>query len=359
MSGWMLVVYAFFLLSLMWAPNKTFPNSMKSLIIIFGITMLLLAVIDTMEDVKRLVLINYLAILFCALYLIATVDLSLLGTIRIGGKVEGAWNANDISGKMCIGIAFSAYLLKYEKGKFKKALIILTMLLFLSLVLFCGSRTGILLLLMLFVFYLFVSARGIKVIRAVVASAVFLFAVYILIMNWEPAYNVLGSRVETLLQGLSGGSGDGSFNWRRLMLEAGWEYFLERPLFGWGISNFAYLFGAEYGAETFSHNTFIEILVSGGIFGFLIYYSIFAFTLGRLAKYAVREKEPLAITLFVVNLAKLIVQFTSMAYYDMDTYALLVCGVLYILMAKKEEFIYEQNAVISKESAETDFPSEI
>lgn len=359
MSGWMLVVYAYFCLSLLWASNKTFANPLKSLIIIFGISILLLAVIDTMEDVRRLVLINYLAILFCALYLVTTVDLSLLGTVRLGSSVEGAWNANDISGKMCIGISFSVYLLKYAKGKLKKAFLILSMLLFLVLILFCGSRTGFLLLAMLFVFYLFVSARGIKVFRAVVISVAFSIVAYYLIMNWEPAYNVLGSRVETLLRGLAGGNGDGSFNWRRLMLEEGWRYFKENPVFGYGIDSFRYMFGIEKGLETYSHNTFIEILVSGGMVGFLLYYSLYVFILLKLWKYAIRKKEPLAITIFVVNLASLIGQFSSMAYYEMETYLLLACGVLYVLIVKKEELKHEQSAVIFKKSAEPYFPPEV
>lgn len=359
MSGWMLLVYAYFCLSLLWAENKTFANPLKTLIIIFAMSMLLLAVVETMEDVKRLMFINYLAILFCAIYLILNVDLSVLGSIRLGGSVEGAWNANDISGKMCIGIAFSAYLLKYEKGKFKKALIILTMLLFLSLVLFCGSRTGILLLLMLFVFYLFVNARGIKVVRAVVVSAVFLNAAYYLIMNWEPAYNVLGSRLEDMLRGLAGGSGDGSFNWRRLMLEEGWKYFLERPVFGQGIDNFRYLFGVQQGLETYSHNNFIEILVSGGFVGFLLYYSIYFLVLAKLWKYAIRQKEPLAVTIFVVNLASLIGNFSSIVYYDMETYVLLACGILYVSIVKKEEMKYGQNTVIFEKPAESHLPPEV
>lgn len=348
MSGWMLVVYAYFCLSLLWAANKVFANSLMSLIIIFGISMLLLAVIETTEDVKRLMLVNYLAVLFCAVYLVMTVDISVLGTVRISGDVDGAWNGNAISGKMCTNIALSFFFMKQAKKKWIKVLIALPIILFAILVFFCGSRRGLLTLVMICIVYLLINARGVKVINAVLTSVVLAIGLYYLVMNWEPAYNVLGSRLEDMIQGLLGGSGDGSFNWRRLMLEEGWRYFLEKPVFGWGIANFAHLFGAEHGLTTYSHNNFIEILVSGGIVGFMIYYSIYVFVLTKLWKSAVRQKEPLAICLFVINFVILVTQFSFVGYYSMETHVWIACGVLYTIVARKGEKKHEQNSAISE-----------
>ena len=48
-----------------------------------------------------------------------------------------------------------------------------------------------------------------------------------------------------------------------------------------------------------------------------------------------------------------------MAYYEMETYLLLACGVLYVLIVKKEELKHEQSAVIFKKSAEPYFPPEV
>jgi O-antigen ligase len=61
------------------------------------------------------------------------------------------------------------------------------------------------------------------------------------------------------------------------------EGFKERPLLGWGQSNFNYVFNKQfdpslYAAESWydrTHNIFFDWLIAGGILGFLTYFSIF------------------------------------------------------------------------------------
>ncbi|MGH0052900.1 MAG: O-antigen ligase family protein, partial [Sphaerochaetaceae bacterium] len=58
-----------------------------------------------------------------------------------------------------------------------------------------------------------------------------------------------------------------------VMIQDGWQMFLENPLFGKGLNAFREI--VDY--KMYSHNNYIEILVSWGIVGFLWYYGFLVF----------------------------------------------------------------------------------
>jgi len=74
---------------------------------------------------------------------------------------------------------------------------------------------------------------------------------------------------------------------RMAVYKAGWLMFLERPISGWGINQMPPELAkrmSDYHLQTFwVHNTYLEVLVEHGIFGFAIYLSIIVglFRLGR------------------------------------------------------------------------------
>lgn len=54
------------------------------------------------------------------------------------------------------------------------------------------------------------------------------------------------------------------------MMETAWKMFSQKPILGWGWNAFAILAGYGY----YCHNNYLEIMVSMGIVGFLIYYAM-------------------------------------------------------------------------------------
>jgi tetratricopeptide (TPR) repeat protein len=62
-----------------------------------------------------------------------------------------------------------------------------------------------------------------------------------------------------------------------------WEGVKERPILGWGQSNFNYVFNEQYDPSLYaqeqwfdrSHNIIMDWLITGGVLGFLAYFSIF------------------------------------------------------------------------------------
>jgi O-antigen ligase len=89
---------------------------------------------------------------------------------------------------------------------------------------------------------------------------------------------VWSSFVETatykrLIQGTAGF--DDSANIRKEMISDGFDLWQKKPLLGYGISQ--YRFESVY--DTYSHNNYIELLVSGGLVALISYYGVLVFLL--------------------------------------------------------------------------------
>lgn len=100
---------------------------------------------------------------------------------------------------------------------------------------------------------------------------VLLYSFTSLLVGWMfihlPIFSTILERLESYLS-VSGNSSD---NLRAELIRYGLELFAENPLLGYGLNNYQ-LF---HWSGLYSHNNYIEVLVSLGIMGFLIYYSIF------------------------------------------------------------------------------------
>src|SRR5690606_30784849 len=70
------------------------------------------------------------------------------------------------------------------------------------------------------------------------------------------------------------GSAIGS-GYRQFLINKGIDYFLDRPIFGYGLNQYRPKFGKEIGKFTYSHNTWVELLVGFGLVITLIYLAIY------------------------------------------------------------------------------------
>lgn len=114
-----------------------------------------------------------------------------------------------------------------------------------------------------------------------------LFAVFLLVggcfivMKVPVFYNLLGSRIENIINFIqSGSTNEDSMNTRNDLIQMGITYIQYNPLYGYGLANYSPI--VTHGGY-YSHNNFIEILFSSGIIGFCIYYSKYLFVLIKVA----------------------------------------------------------------------------
>ena len=332
---WAGAFFCFSFISGLWAldVNPTFTTS-KSLFLVCVVNILLSFIVETKEDIQNVLLANLFALGLYLIYVLLNVDFSQLGEDRLGAGIGALWNANDVGLKLSVGFTISLYFGLDKKYAKWRLLFFAVAMLFAGIGLFTGSRKVFLMLIGIAALFMFLYSKHklIGIAIAVVAA----IGLYFAVMKIEPLYNVLGERLENMIAGLFGeGTTEGSFNTREEMIKLGWGWFLERPLFGYGMNNYRILYEQATGLNTYSHNNFIEILINGGIVGFFLYYFIYGYVFVKLFKPAFFERDVMAILLFSVNLILLILQVALISYYQTIFNCVLLLAVLYIEISKK------------------------
>jgi len=122
---------------------------------------------------------------------------------------------------------------------------------------------------------------------------------------------MIGYRIEGVFQGifLQTDLGDSSFRSREIMRQTGSELFRDHPFRGHGLDTFR-TFPGSFG--TWSHNNYIELAISGGIFSVLIFYS---YHLKSLFSLWTRGKDHLGMMLFTFILYLFINDFMAVSYF--------------------------------------------
>lgn len=175
---------------------------------------------------------------------------------------------------MCVAhLFFSRQVQGMVDGEKKKTGFLIFVALILSVfTVLTGSRAGTFIVaIYLFLEYLLRARSLVSQVKILLITALVVGVVYLLIMKVDFLYNIVGSRFEVLISGAleeEGFEDKTSAGNRENMIELGMSLFRQRPWFGWGLDNFTQM--SPY--NTYSHNNFIEVVVSSGVFGFVLYY---------------------------------------------------------------------------------------
>ena len=149
------------------------------------------------------------------------------------------------------------------------------------------------------------------------ATAVVIVLFYVMRL---PYFGEIGERVTNLLSGEQ----DASDIERQQMIDLGIRLFKDKPIFGYGLDNYA----ALCFRETYSHHNYIELLVSGGVIALIMYYLIFLVpALGLLqARKKGQKMEPLHMILLVWLAVELLFGVAMVQLYNKNSWLLM--GVL-------------------------------
>jgi O-antigen ligase len=140
---------------------------------------------------------------------------------------------------------------------------------------------------------------------------------------------------------------------RLIVWQIGWNAFLEKPIFGWGPENFLYAFNKHFIPEIHTyevaifdrpHNKIIDLLVTQGIIGLLIYLFLFCVMAFSFLKFLWKNKEDeqevLVYSLFLGLLGAYFVQ--NLVLFEMPTSGI----VLFIIFALAYWFINNEKTEI-------------
>jgi len=227
-------------------------------------------------------------------------------SINIFGKYV-SYNSNDIA--LISGFSFLFYLYKFSCYKKSKVTIILVWLF--AIILLTGSRKGLLLLSIGALIILVLMNRK-NIIKNIFLIISFGSLCYLIIFYVPFFYQVIGIRIEALFNLFNGNAiNEASAATRNLYILRGWISFLEKPWLGYGFDCFRHL---PYSYGTYSHNNYIELLISGGIPAFFFYYYPRVKALLILKNKWRQEKINVLFIAYLIGL--LIIEIGMVSYYD-------------------------------------------
>lgn len=243
----------------------------------------------------------------------------------IGGRlaISESGNANATAIMMYVGFVLAAYF--WNKGISYKILTIGYIPIALSNIALSGSRKGFIgtaLFIALFIISSYLpSIKKKNALRSIVSFVLFFAAMSIIYNLFAPIFidSVLFSRLEMM--------NDESNTVRLLMYKDAFRLFLEHPIFGIGYDNYQFM-GAFGGLYT--HSTYAEVLVSSGIIGTLIYFSIYVSIILKIINlYLAKIKQKITMynegLLLSFMLVKLFFATVTIDMYDPLDYVLLAC----------------------------------
>ena len=253
------------------------------------------------------------------------------GIIRIGNDYA---NANAIGMWAAISAVLFVYFILGEGMKLKYIAIIMPIL----LVAFSQSRTAFIELIIGILLVVFFRYREKKQFLKGVFHIVFAILIIVAVIFYVSRFQVfsgLNERIQSLVDYSQGKSvREASVIQRELYIQAGWKQFLKTPILGVGIGNTDQITMIVTGRSTYLHNNFIELLASGGIIGFGIYYGIILYLIIKLIPFALK-KESFSDACLIVLIVHTIADYGTVSYYTKGTYFILVLCFLQVYINYK------------------------
>ncbi|TYQ15959.1 UNVERIFIED_CONTAM: O-antigen ligase [Acetivibrio alkalicellulosi] len=232
--------------------------------------------------------------------------------VSIGGisPIRGAWIA---------GICMILSMILYSKSNNKK---FWGIFIFMTLTMFVfATRKAFLFVPLALIGNFYIKEVRFNLIKSLiyigVTVGVLIFGYYT-IMNNEILYFSVGHRLENVLNYLISSDYntiDASMRTRIKLIETAKEVFSMRPITGWGLNNFRTVF-KDGGNHV--HNNFLEILVSGGWIGFIIYYAKYAYVfvaLWKSRKYVTDVDKRIFNVFIVFAVILVILEYWQTTYY--------------------------------------------
>lgn len=265
----MLLFLLYSFISIVWSKSQTVATSSvillgKSIFIAF----LFSQMIKTFDDFRWAMFWLFISGLIYSLLYLKQVPLAMLGDGRISEVMDDPLMPNVNIVAMLASFSFVYFICNYiiEGKRFNALLGIIAAV----VVVFLGSRKSIIVIVLSSILLILKLNFKSKLKIGVLILLVVLFVLMIVPSDY---LWFITERFEQF--GMSSEFMDQADQERVSLFHSGIDYILQSPLVGHGFYNFSIVNGQATGAYIYSHNNFIETLVGGGLFAFIIYYSLY------------------------------------------------------------------------------------
>lgn len=225
------------------------------------------------------------------------------GAILSNLRLYNSFNNINTIGKFCaLSCVFTLWCVMNKQSK---AVSLLLMLPNLIVIAATQSRTALLILLCGILGTVLLRPRrknlG-KELLMVLIGLLILFALIIIVQKMQLFSGII-RRTSIIFNAFFGrGKVDSSFSLRRRMIQVGLKTWKEHPVLGIGMGNAHMIAGQYLQADTYLHNNYAELLCSGGIVGFALYYSAYVYLAVKLYSLRNIDRDTFSLCLIWIGL---------------------------------------------------------
>ncbi|MBQ2986541.1 MAG: O-antigen ligase family protein [Tyzzerella sp.] len=194
----------------------------------------------------------------------------LIDQTRLGEELV---NSNTLA--MFLSISSCIFLLLFLERK--RWLYLLPVLLTVAIIALTGSKKGIIDIGLGFLFTILLGQSKSKTPKFITWMIRLVFFGLVVYFCWQlPIFNTIRLRLEmmfaTIFESSASNTTDYSTLQRQALIQIGMEQFFKTPVLGVGIDASGFLGKLAINSATYLHNNYVELLATGGIVGFLMYY---------------------------------------------------------------------------------------
>jgi O-antigen ligase len=316
---WYTVFIVFGIASSIWAYNfEAALEPIQKMVQILAITFCLQVYVKNERDFERLLDLLVLTGVIMSSYILIETPFSQWSAGFLG-SVTG-YNTNSVGIFLSMVVIISAY-----KGLVlnKKRYLILTAA-FMFMVIMTSSRKSLFISILGLISLVVLNTQKKHYILHVVLffglAGLLIFSIF----NVPYLYNTVGFRLVSMAKFFTEDTtADNSLALRTYFINIGSQFYLEHPIIGIGLNNFAsYL--RQYSSVTFyAHNNYIELASGLGTIGLLIYYWFYLYLFVKLLKQMLRG-EKTALLFFSFVCLVIVFDYSMVTYYSSMIQTLIV-----------------------------------
>lgn len=303
---WSLALVGFSAFSLLWSYDVQKTILETRILLQWAImSNLIIAYADSENKIRNFYKYLVIAGISLIVILVYTFPLTTWLDGRLGSNAILGLNPNRIGLNLTVSAIAALHMYKASKRKSYLAVLII----FIVTIVLTGSRKALFILIFGMIGLVYLNSRNItKKINIIMIGLLVSVLVYFAITTIQPLYEIVGYRIEAVFDSLLGrGDSDESLYIRKTLIDSGRNLFLRSPLVGYGMGSF----GTVSGYDTYAHNNYIEMLVGLGVFGTLIYYSMYMFVIKNLFKMKKYSKDNL---LLIIMISLIIMEYALVSY---------------------------------------------
>lgn len=332
--SYVLAFAIFCFLSSVWAWNSSLALSKGITILVALVTLSLIYPYYRENNIDLLLKSFMLSGYGISAYTIFYYGLSSIVSMLSGGVRMG----NDFSNANSIGLVatVSCIIQMYFWLKKERNVLIVFLIPTIICIAISQSRKAIVMLLVGIAATIITSGdktkRSKRFLKIIVGITV-LFLMLYLVQHLE-IFSGVSNRFTILFESINGERAE---DIRSIYRRIGMQQFFKTPVFGIGMGNSLELLASVGQRRTYLHCNFVELLASGGVIGFVIYYLIYVYLLTNLWKYRKIDSSRTMLC-FVLLVLMLVMDYGMVSYYDKQQYMYFMCFFIHVEHLKKKSF---------------------